>query len=320
VNKTITTQKRSARKSVSQSKSAPAVPAGDSYAKLLSAVIKEMTSGLVRAEKFLEYQRLKTYWNVGKYIDRYTRELEKRLTESERDRYLDANNRFRPLNEEFYARVSEDLRVESGLFLSPDMIKRALQFYRCYPVFPKETTLTFTHYRALMRVDDPDLRRRIEQQAIREGLPFLKTKALIDELNRGTSQAEVRRDTLVFTRGEPYLYCVRADSDVSGRVGEKIDCGFKIRLNFPAGTEARFQAGRIVRSMKEDGRYSLKEEKDAQDRLYTYAARVERIVDGDTLIAHVDAGFGIEVRDRFRLRGLMRPSLRPPRERPPRYF
>jgi endonuclease YncB( thermonuclease family) len=236
--------------------------------------------------------------------------LDKGLTGSERDRYLDANNRFRPLNEEFYARVSDDLRVEANLLLGADMIKRALQFYRCYPVFPKETTLTFTHYRALMRVDDPGLRRRIEQQAIREGLPFLKTKALIDELNRGASQAEVRRDTLVFTRGEPYLYCVRADSDVSGRVGEKIDCGFKIRLDFPAGTEARFQAGRIVRSIKEDGRYSLKEEKDAQDRLYTYAARVERIVDGDTLIAHVDAGFGIEIRDRFRLRGIDAPELK----------
>ena len=38
--------------------------------------------------------------------------------------------------------------------------------------------------------------------------------------------------------------------------------------------------------------------------LYTYKAYLERVVDGDTLLVHIDLGFGIFIQQKLRLRGL----------------
>jgi len=45
---------------------------------------------------------------------------------------------------------------------------------------------------------------------------------------------------------------------------------------------------------------------------YTYAATVDRIVDGDTLWCSIDLGFGIAVREKLRLRGINCPELGTP--------
>ncbi len=45
---------------------------------------------------------------------------------------------------------------------------------------------------------------------------------------------------------------------------------------------------------------------------YTYAATVDRVIDGDTLLALVEAGFRIIVRDRLRLRGIDCPEVGTP--------
>ena len=43
--------------------------------------------------------------------------------------------------------------------------------------------------------------------------------------------------------------------------------------------------------------------------MYQYAARVVRVVDGDTLDLEVDLGFRVVIRDRFRLAGINAPEL-----------
>jgi endonuclease YncB( thermonuclease family) len=43
--------------------------------------------------------------------------------------------------------------------------------------------------------------------------------------------------------------------------------------------------------------------------LFTYAAEVEKVVDGDTLRVIVDLGFGIKTRQYLRLRGLNCPEM-----------
>ena len=44
--------------------------------------------------------------------------------------------------------------------------------------------------------------------------------------------------------------------------------------------------------------------------MYTYAARLVRVVDGDTVDLDIDLGFHITVRERFRLAGIDTPELR----------
>ena len=45
---------------------------------------------------------------------------------------------------------------------------------------------------------------------------------------------------------------------------------------------------------------------------YTYAATVDRVIDGDTLSVLVDVGFGIIMHDKLRLRGIDCPELGTP--------
>ena len=45
---------------------------------------------------------------------------------------------------------------------------------------------------------------------------------------------------------------------------------------------------------------------------YTYAASIDRVIDGDTLLVLVEAGFRIIMRDRLRLRGINCPEVGTP--------
>ena len=44
--------------------------------------------------------------------------------------------------------------------------------------------------------------------------------------------------------------------------------------------------------------------------MYEYSAKVDRVVDGDTVDLHVDLGFGITIKERFRLYGINAPETR----------
>ena len=50
----------------------------------------------------------------------------------------------------------------------------------------------------------------------------------------------------------------------------------------------------------------------APNALYLYAGKVERVVDGDTLVIHVDLGFDVWISKRIRLRGIDCPELSTP--------
>ena len=48
------------------------------------------------------------------------------------------------------------------------------------------------------------------------------------------------------------------------------------------------------------------------DPLYTYWARIERVVDGDTFVASVDLGFGVSMKHHFRVYGYDAPETHRP--------
>jgi len=49
-----------------------------------------------------------------------------------------------------------------------------------------------------------------------------------------------------------------------------------------------------------------------EEMSYAYAATIDRVVDGDTLLVLIEVGFGIIVRDRLRLRGINCPEVSTP--------
>ncbi|VAW11448.1 hypothetical protein MNBD_BACTEROID05-961, partial [hydrothermal vent metagenome] len=85
-------------------------------------------------------------------------------------------------------------------------------------------------------------------------------------------------------------------------------------------TEQRLTRDQLLKAVKED-RYtkSLKDDFDAdeivtlkrpKDPMYLYKAKVERVIDGDTLLLHIDLGFGVLKVQRVRLAEIDTPEIK----------
>lgn len=264
------------------------------YKDLIIAVKSALFSGLLAAQKALEYQRLKTYWTIGRDIRRAA----------------DSSDGALVLGEDLYQDINRDIFEQIGLDLKPDTIRRSIQLSRVYPKFPKNTPLTFTHYLSLMRVADPKLRLRLEKKASKEGM---STDQLIDAVRRinqkSISVVAKNIEKLAFERGELFVYRIYSDSDLGGKKSFRVDCGFKINVALNGGilrekiSTASTQC-RIVRVVKEGGVYSVRLSRRKELKPYTYSAEVTRVVDGDTIDVHIDVGFGIGLNERLRLKGI----------------
>jgi len=274
-------------------------PLSSSYTSLLTAIHTDMHSGLAAAQRALEYQRLRTYWVVGRKLNAY---IARFPGEAQR-------------GNAFFRRVSRDLQTQTGMKITADTLVRTAQFHRAYPKFPTRTPLTFTHYLALLRVHDPQERRRLEEQAVRQGWGALTIKQEISLRRIGAADSPEAREPLgsaqhlKVERGDPFIYALSADMDINGQRVVEIDCGFKIFHDIPDGNSHLDLKPCIVRSVKTGPAYHLVVSNKLRVRRYTYPARIRRVVDGDTIDARVDAGFGIRVNERFRLKGINTPEI-----------
>ena len=70
-----------------------------------------------------------------------------------------------------------------------------------------------------------------------------------------------------------------------------IDIGFGIERSVRCDDKGSFHSGLIVRAERDNEDYCAKIAPVDKTRLYTYAASLIRVVDGDTLIARVDLVF-----------------------------
>ena len=243
----------------------------NSYADLLVAIKMTLSSGLLAAQKALEYERLQTYWKIGKDIDVCVAASRGTLIPGKK----------------LYQQVSIDIHEQTGLELTADTISRVVQFSRNYPGFPENTTLTFTHYIVLQRIPNVKLRLQLEKTAVRKNMNVAQTRAAVREINaeRALPVREKAR-SLVCERGEPYVYLVRPRHDLRGKKNFCIDCGFKISVDVDGGTPPKkidFQA---------------------------VEKRPARVVDGDTVDVRIDVGFGIGLDERLRLKGINTPELK----------
>ena len=76
------------------------------------------------------------------------------------------------------------------------------------------------------------------------------------------------------------------------------------------GSSKGFREGSLIESVKDEkGEYSIHATKRTEKDLYTYKASVERVVDGDTIIAKIDLGFGNQCREYLRFRGIDAPEM-----------
>jgi endonuclease YncB( thermonuclease family) len=143
----------------------------------------------------------------------------------------------------------------------------------------------------LLSIKDLKVRRELTRQAVKEGLNRNELRALISGHRSKMKTIDV--EPAVDKPAKPLPPLVRP-TDLKLHTYAKynrdeIDCGFY--LSYPVA------------------KADLKDVIITKTPLYTYTARVERVVDGDTLCVGIDVGFGMKLHEKLRLRGINTPEL-----------
>jgi len=189
--------------------------------------------------------------------------------------------------------LSKTLSEKYGAGFSKSNLLKMRRFYLLNPKESVPTQLDWTDYVELLPVKDEKTRQRLERRILKEDLNSSQIRRLVREIRREPGKdpsalpplkrpADLRLDTFAVSPLRARL----KDGEVL------IDCGFFV--SWPVKKEE-------LKSLDLSGEMS-----------YTYAATVDRVIDADTLLALIEAGFGIIVRDRLRLRGIDCPETGTP--------
>ncbi len=252
------------------------------YHKLLIDIRKELQEGLKEITRLIEREKVLRYWMIGRCIHEY---LQNQVT---------GNGKIW----QFYNRLEKDLE------LSARTLKLYEQFYRYFPNLKPDGKLQWSHYRYLLTVSDLKERKHWIKRIYQENM---STQALRTELSPSFALSGEERGLYVLTepqRGILYTYGLVRDES-----SWLVDCGFANRIEAPA-CAAQLHNKRIYTSMKFENSYRLQVAARVKvDELYTFKAKLIRVIDGDTLLVLIDQGFGIRTEQRLRLRGIDAPEM-----------
>ena len=211
------------------------------------------------------------------------------------------------------AKVFERLSTDTGI--SKRTLHECAQFHRCFPIVRTSAQLPRSHYILLCQVGDEQQRNALLREAIKHDWTVAQLTQRVRPLNAALETtesvshiAETPPRLLTPKRGTPGVYRVVMRDD-----GLAVDLGFKLyvtlqkvegvvpnALDFSAGDFVRFDSrGRVVAAADGAGKADL----------FTYAATVRRVVDGDTLEIEVKLPRGYAHVMKLRLRGIDCPEM-----------
>ena len=262
-----------------------------SYRDLVSSIKKEIASGIVDVQKMVDQKRKATYWNIGALISSHI------LKGASRPGY----------GVRLYARIGEELNIH------PRTISQMVQFYNNYPVKPVNKQLTFSHYAVLLRIKDKRKRLMFEKKTVTLNLTVEQLREILKQEAINLKNTDiVSCGKLKVVRGKLFTYRTKEIKNVHVLgIKIEIDLGFDISIDKPKATLIKLSRGKIIVSNKIKKEYILeiKKARPTQD-LYTYVAYIERVIDADTIIAKIDCGFGVRIRQRLRFRGIDAPEMK----------
>lgn len=264
------------------------------YDDLLRAIRQVQTASQKRIDQAINQEKVRAAWETGKLIDEHV------LQHKERADY----------GEQVIIKLARDLGS------SDTELKYMLQFARAYPIRPTSDELTWSHYRELLALNDPQERSRVEERAKKEKWSVKKVRQEVARINgarRRASSLETAQ-ALAATPGKPGTYRVVVAVDGPYKKQLALDLGFS--SFFRPEKFGKFKPGDIVKNRDSDhlfsrnGKWSLSLFKNATSKdLFTYPAYVRHVIDGDTFYAMIDLGFGFTTIQKLRLRGLDAPEI-----------
>jgi len=208
---------------------------------------------------------------------------------------------------------SKELIRQFGKGYSVTNLKNMRTFSRLYDLDELSPQIDWSSYTLLLSVKDPEARKEFENRILSESLPHRELKKeisrwrLLKSINENPKASPFQ---LKFNRGSLYTYTI-VNNPLLPALKERvtIDCGFNIHKTIKLKNSS-LKNSSIIQSYKDNDKYRLKDAPEIlPDQLYTYAAVIERIIDGDTLLALIDCGFHTALRMRLRLKGIDAPEI-----------
>lgn len=256
-----------------------------SYSSLVKLVREEFAS----LEFFVKSRTVEGYWQVGKFIHDHL------LHHQERAEY----------GNQLFERLGKDVdRDESTL-------RKILKFYRTYPIQAARPELTWSHLKTLMTVKDKKQRARLEKEIIQKDWDTRKFQKYLNikrKLDPATANSPVAQ--LKFTRGRPHVYqVVKALPPLLAQHPLVLDVGFRLHDAITGHQLVLKEQDFVELIIKGNKIVGVGKTQVKKDELFTYAASVQKVVDGDTLIAALDFKSAFSMSQKMRLRGIDCPEL-----------
>lgn len=244
-----------------------------------------LTEGQQFGKRAAEWEKVETYWNIGDTLERF-------LEHAGGSTYGDETVR----------NLSKDLHVGSSL------LYEILRFRRRIPTLHARVNLGWSHYRALLSLPS-ERATHYEQLADEQGWSTRQLRRAIESETDVAPPDDDLAPPATPLRpyfGPPFTYRVVADLVDPGSAA--IDFGFHHVWQLGPAMHGSANA-RPGDTVTVDTANNSLHVLDSRPRLWTYAAHVLRVVDGDTLDVVVDLGLGHRAFPRLRLRGIDTPEL-----------
>ena len=263
-----------------------------SYDQLLSAIRGVRSQTQQRIEQAVSQEKVREAWETGKLIDKH-------ILQHARAEY----------GQQVLLRLSKDLNT------SDEELSFMVQFAKAYPISWPAKKLSWSHYQALLSLNDPQERAEVEEKAEKENWSRDQVREEVRKRKAEKSDSkpkpEVKLTPVKLGKVGSYRIVKASAGPAAGKL--VIDLGFS---NYYKTTkDLRFKEGDILETVPAGpGPGSapvdkIKSSKRILDDLYTYNAYVYEIIDGDTIKAVIDLGFGVQSVQTLRLRGLDAPEL-----------
>lgn len=268
----------------------PLLPKVETYQQLVHAIREVRTASQKRIEQAVAQENVREAWETGKLIDTHV------LFHKERADY----------GEQVLIHLAKDLNS------SDTELRYSLRFARAYPIQPPAAKLSWSHYRELLTLNDAKERNELAEEAVKERWNRDQIREAIHDRQAGNERRLEKKPQKLPAASPGKLQTYRIVPGLEkGQL--MIDLGFSNYLKFqsflPAGSKTNFEEGNMISVSGSDAPVLMLCSGCSKSDLYTYEIRVLSVVDGDTLHASVDLGFGIFTVQTLRLRGLDAPEI-----------
>lgn len=269
---------------------------------------------LIRGQKRIEQEKVRTYHETGRLIDAHLQAV------------TPEGSSRAGRGKEVVIRLSKDLGV------SETLLYRCVKFFQEFPKVAARP-LNWSHYRALISLPEAAKRRQWMDRAVRESWPAGVLERKIKEGKTVYSETPDHppAGSVFSVRSEPpprygtsklltpklgtFYTCRIISPKTIGQPEDGallIDLGFSIYKKLSAVTSREYAPGTVVEIHKEEESYAVRKSVRTEKDLFTYRGLVEKVIDGDTLKVLIDLGFDQWTRQVLRLRGLNCPEIQTP--------